>query len=89
MDSWLKIVDNPVPISKELFDEFWNNKPTTQHTVKYMGKEFKVPRTQVTYLRPYKFSGNVLEPEPGLPEIIKRSLSSSEYDWEWSPREFL
>ena len=85
-NSWLHIIENPVPFSKEEFDILWKNKPSKQHTIKMYGKDVKVPRTQVTYLHSYQFSGNILEPEDIVPNIVQRCLDwtkqhNRKYNW--------
>lgn len=83
-NSWYEVVENPVPLLPGEFKKIWDAKPTEKHYITVFGKTHPVPRTQVMYGSSYKFSGNVLNPQPGpFPGYIKRCL---EYAKERSPQ---
>ena len=86
-NSWVEVIDDALLVTDDEFQELWKNKPTKQHTIKVYGKEYKVPRTQVTYYHSYKFSGNILEPEAVVPELVDRCLEyvkKHNQDYEWN-----
>ena len=77
--SWVsvRLVEEPVGLSIEEFEQLWLIKPEKQHEIKIAGRVIKCPRYSATYLKNYRFSGLNHEPENHVPPRISQLLEDS------------